>query len=273
MTNPLNVVVSAGVAVVELNRPDTMNALDLELKTSLLKALKTVADDQRIRAVVLTGTGRAFSVGQDLRELQSSLHADPVATWDTVRDHYSPIAELIATMPKPVIAAVNGVAAGAGAALTFLCDYRIAADSAGFNLAFAGIGLSADSGTTWSLPRLVGAAKAKELLLRPRTIPAVEAQRLGLVTEVVPAEELAARARELAEEFARGPTLAYGAIRRAVAYSSAQSLHKALVYETKLMRETGTSPDHREAVDAFLDKRRPVFTGSAGSLDSTEDKS
>jgi 2-(1,2-epoxy-1,2-dihydrophenyl)acetyl-CoA isomerase len=273
MTNSLNVAVGGGIAVLELNRPETMNALDLELKTALLKALRTVAEDELVRVVVLTGTGRAFSVGQDLRELQSSLDADPIATWDTVRDHYSPIAELIATMPKPVIAAVNGVAAGAGAALTFLCDYRIAAESAGFNLAFAGIGLSADSGTTWSLPRLVGAARAKELLLRPRTIPAAEAERLGLVSEVVPAESLAARARELAEEFARGPTLAYGAIRRAVAYSSAQSLHKALVYETKLMRETGTSPDHREAVDAFLDKRRPVFTGSTGPLDSTEGRS
>ncbi|GAB2605493.1 enoyl-CoA hydratase/isomerase family protein [Kribbella endophytica] len=269
----LNVVMGAGVAVLELNRPEAMNALDLDLKNSLLSSLRTVADDERVRAVVLTGTGRAFSVGQDLRELQSSLDADPVATWDTVRDHYSPIAELLATMPKPVIAAVNGVAAGAGAALTFLCDYRIAAESAGFNLAFAGIGLSADSGSTWSLPRLVGLAKAKELLLRPRTIPAVEAERLGLVSEVVPDDELAIRVRELAEEFARGPTVAYGAIRRALAYSSTQSLHKALVYETRLMRETGTSADHREAVDAFLEKRRPVFTGIGVPLDRAEERS
>jgi 2-(1,2-epoxy-1,2-dihydrophenyl)acetyl-CoA isomerase len=262
-TEPTSVglAVDGAVATVRLNRPAAMNALDNALKTELLATLSLVAADESIRAVVLTGAGRAFCVGQDLRELQASLAEDAERTWDTVRDHYAPIAELIATMNKPVVAAVNGVAAGAGAAFAFLCDFRIAGQAAAFSLAFAGIGLSADSGSTWSLPRLVGVARAKDLLLRPRTVKADEAATIGLVDEVVPDDELAARAQGLASELATGPTLALGAIRRAVAYSTAHDLSDALAFETGLMRETGTSSDHLGAVDAFLGKQRPTFTG------------
>jgi 2-(1,2-epoxy-1,2-dihydrophenyl)acetyl-CoA isomerase len=164
-------------------------------------------------------------------------------------------------MRKPVVAAVNGVAAGAGAAFALAADVRLVAESAGFNLAFTGIALSADSGSSWWLPRLVGVAKAKELLLMPRTVGAREALDLGLATEVVPDADLADRARELAQRFAAGPTVAYGAVRRAVAYSATHPLEESLAHEAELMALTGTTADHAAAVEAFLAKRKPEFQG------------
>src|SRR3954447_9595762 len=167
---PVLLEVADGVATLTLNRPDAMNSLDGATKEALLAAAQQVADDQAVRCVVLTGTGRAFCVGQDLREHVRLLGEGAAALWTTVPEHYNPIALALATMPKPVVAAVNGVAAGAGAAFTFAADVRLVAESAGFNLAFTGIALSADSGSSWWLPRLVGVAKAKELLLMPRTV-------------------------------------------------------------------------------------------------------
>jgi 2-(1,2-epoxy-1,2-dihydrophenyl)acetyl-CoA isomerase len=164
-------------------------------------------------------------------------------------------------MPKPVVAAVNGVAAGAGAAFAFAADLRIVAESAGFNLAFTGIALSADSGSSWWLPRLVGVAKAKELLLQPRTVGAREAVDLGLATEVVPDAELGERTREVATALAAGPTVAYGAVRRAVAYSLGHPLEESLAHEGELMASTGATADHRAAVAAFLAKEKPTFEG------------
>jgi 2-(1,2-epoxy-1,2-dihydrophenyl)acetyl-CoA isomerase len=164
-------------------------------------------------------------------------------------------------MPKPVVAAVNGVAAGAGASLAFACDFRVLADTAGFNLAFAGIALSCDSGSSWSLQRMVGPAKAKELLLLPRTVPADECLSLGLVTQVVAADELDAAVHQLATTLAAGPTLAYGSIRRAVAFSSGHGLSESLANEGDYMTLTGATSDHRAAVAAFLAKEKPVFTG------------
>ena len=161
-----------GVATVTLNRPEAMNALDNATKDLLLATLRRVADDPEARCVVLTGTGRAFCVGQDLREHIGLLSAQDDSLWSTVPEHYNPIVELLATMNKPVIAAINGVAAGAGASFAFAADLRVIVDTGGFNLAFAGIALSCDSGASWTLPRLIGIAKAKELLMFPRTAPA-----------------------------------------------------------------------------------------------------
>lgn len=258
---PVLVDLADGVATVTLNRPGAMNSLDIATKDALLAALQRVADDPAVRCVVLTGTGRAFCVGQDLREHISLLQAQDEALWQTVPRHYNPITELIATMNKPVIAAVNGVAAGAGAAFAFAADLRVVVDTGGFNLAFAGIALSCDSGSSWSLPRLVGTAKAKELLLLPRTVPAAEALELGLATKVVSAEELPAVVGELARTLADGPTLAYGSIRRAVAFSAGHDLTASLAHESELMTLTGQSQDHQAAVGAFLAKEKPVFTG------------
>jgi 2-(1,2-epoxy-1,2-dihydrophenyl)acetyl-CoA isomerase len=258
---PVELVVADGVATVTLSRPEAMNAADLALKERLLAVLRQVADDPQVRCVVLTGRGRAFCVGQDLKEHVAALRRGDEQLGRTVVDHYNPIVTLLATMNKPVVAALNGVAAGAGASFAFAADLRVIVDTAGINTAFAGIALSCDSGSSWTLPRLVGPARAKELLFFPRTVPASECLALGLVTHVVPEAELAGTVAALARTLADGPTLAYGSIRRAVAASSGQDLAAALAHEAELMTLTGASADHQVAVDAFLGKSTPVYSG------------
>jgi 2-(1,2-epoxy-1,2-dihydrophenyl)acetyl-CoA isomerase len=257
----VELIVHGGVATVVLNRPDAMNAVDLAMKNRLLEVLQQVADDPAVRCVVLTGRGRAFCVGQDLKEHIGSLMRGDEALGTTVVDHYNRIATLLATMNKPVVAALNGVTAGAGASMAFAADVRILVEGAGINLAFAAIALSCDTGSSWWLPRLVGTAKAKELLLLPRTVPSDECLSLGLVTQVVPADRFEATVAELARDLAAGPTLAYGSIRRAVAASAGVDLETALAHEAELMTLTGASADHRAAVDAFLAKEKAVFEG------------
>lgn len=252
---------TGGVATVTFNRPGSMNALDMATKNKLLATLVQVAEDSAVRAVVLTGVGRAFSVGQDLREHVALLATQDESLWSTVAQHYNPIVELLSTMNKPVIAAINGVAAGAGASIAFAADLRIIVDTGGFNLAFAGIALSCDSGASWTLPRLIGAARAKELLMFPRTVAAAEALELGLVNRVVSEADLPAVAGELARSLAAGPTLAYGAIRRSVAFSAGHPLSESLAQEAEQMAVTGASQDHAAAVAAFLAKQTPTFHG------------
>lgn len=252
---------TGSVATLTLNRPDAMNALDSDLKTALRDTLHEVAEDPSVRAVVLTGNGRAFCVGQDLAEHAHNLDADRDAVWSTVPEHYSPIVSTLATMPKPVVAAVNGAAAGAGAAFTFACDFRVAAQTAKLIMAFSALGLSADSGSSWSLPRLVGIAKAKELLMLPSTVTADEALSLGLVTEVVPAADVLDRAHALAARLAAGPTVAYGAIRAALAFSAGHGLEESLAFEHQMMSRTGATQDHAGAVRSFLAKGQPTFHG------------
>ena len=253
--------VTDGVATVTLNRPESMNALNIATKDALLATLRQVAQDPAIRCVVLTGAGRAFCVGQDLREHIALLGSQDQSLWSTVPDHYNPIVELLATMNKPVIAAINGVAAGAGASFAFAADLRVIVETGGLNLAFAGIALSCDSGSSWTLPRLIGTAKAKELLMFPRTVPASEALELGLVNRVVSVEELPDVVGRLARTLAEGPTLAFGAIRRSVAVSAGHSLSESLAYEADQMALTGGSQDHAAAVAAFLAKEQPTFQG------------
>lgn len=258
---PVELDLTDGVATVRINRPDAMNSLNLETKDALLATLQQVADDPQVRVVVLTGTGRAFCVGQDLKEHVQLLQAGSDHLFRTVPEHYNPTVTLLATMDKPVIAALNGIAAGAGASLAFAADFRLLADTAGFNLAFTGIALSCDTGSSWTLPRLVGTAKAKELLMLGGTIKADEAAQLGLATRVVPADELDAAVAELAGRLAAGPTVAYGSVRRAVEYSTTHDLAESLENERVLMDRTGRTRDHQDAVDAFLAKQKPVFHG------------
>lgn len=247
------------VATITLNRPDAMNSLDIATKEALLAAVVRAAEDDAVRCVVLTGSGRAFCVGQDLKEHIGLLSTGAESLGTTVAQHYNPIVQTIATMPKPVIAAVNGVAAGAGASLAFACDFRIAAPTAGINLAFAGIALSCDTGASWTLPRLVGRAKALELLYFPRTIPAAEALELGLFSSVV--DDLDAAVSELATKLASGPTVAYGSIRQSVANSASASFGDALDFEAEKMILTGATADHQIAVAAFIAKEQPDFQG------------
>lgn len=251
----------SAVATITLDRPESMNSLDVATKAKLRDAVQQAAADPAVRAVVLTGAGRAFCVGQDLKEHAASLRDGSGVLGDTVAEHYNPIVSGLAGMPKPVVAAVNGVAAGAGASFAFACDLRVVASSAGFNLAFAAIGLSCDSGMSWTLPRLVGWAKARELLLMPRTVRAEEALSLGMATEVVPDEDVLTRATALARELAAGPTVAYGAIRDVLEFSATHGLDESLDHERRQMTRTGATEDHRAAVEAFLAKQQPEFHG------------
>lgn len=259
--SPVRYEQSGGVATVTLDRPDSLNSLDTATKDSLLAALERAASDESVRCLVLTGTGRGFSAGQDLKDHIANLNENPAEVMSTVARHYVPIATLLSTMPKPVVAAVNGIAAGAGASMAMACDIRLVARSGGFNLAFAGVALSCDTGASWWLPRLVGVAKAKELLLLPRTVRADEALELGLATQVVEDDALADEAAALAARLAAGPTLAYASIRQAVAFSMGHDLAESLDNEERLMRLTGQSADHRAAVEAFVGKSTPGFTG------------
>jgi 2-(1,2-epoxy-1,2-dihydrophenyl)acetyl-CoA isomerase len=259
---PVTYAVADGVAMITLNRPSAMNSLDLATKEALRDTVTNAAEDQSARCVVLTGTGRAFCVGQDLNEHVDALRSGSSdALFSTVLEHYNPIVTALATMPKPVVAAVNGVAAGAGASLAFACDFRILADTAGFNLAFAGIGLSCDTGSSWTLPRLVGRAKAIELLYFPRTVPAAESLELGLATRVVPAADLEQEVGDLARRLAAGPTVGYGALRRAVQFSAGHDLDASLAFEAEMMALTGSTSDHHRAVESFVAKVKPSFEG------------
>ena len=211
---------------------------------------------------MLTGTGKAFCTGQDLKEhVQLLENGGSDALFTTVDKHYNPTVAALAGMAKPVIAAVNGVAAGAGASLAFACDLRVVADTAGFNLAFANVALSCDTGASYHLQRLVGRAKAIELLYFPRTVSADDALALGLATSVVPAADLAAEVGALAARLAAGPTVALGAMRQSVAFASGHSLEESLVLESAMMQKTGSTADHRAAVAAFVAKQKPVFEG------------
>ena len=261
-TPPVLSSVENGIATITLNRPDAMNSLDIETKELLRDIVQEVADDDAVRCVVLTGTGRGFCVGQDLKEhiqLLQSGSSDELFT--TVERHYNPIVTALATMPKPVIAAVNGVAAGAGASLALACDMRVLADTAGFNFAFAGVALAADTGASYHLPRLVGQAKALELLYFPSTLSAAESQALGLANQVVPAAELESTVAALAARLAAGPTVAFAAIRQSVAFSSQNSFADSLANEGEAMNRTGATEDHSAAVAAFVAKEKPVFHG------------
>jgi 2-(1,2-epoxy-1,2-dihydrophenyl)acetyl-CoA isomerase len=253
--------VTEGLATVTLNRPDAMNALDIATKDALRDGLRRAADDPDVRAVLLTGNGRAFCVGQDLKEHIGALREAGGDALTTVHDHYNPITLAIAGMPKPVVAGVNGVAAGAGAGFAFAADYRIVADTAAFNTAFAGIALTADSGMSWSLPRLVGPSRAQDLLFFPRSVKAPEALELGLANRVVPAAELADEARAVARKLAEGPTAAYAAIKESLAYGATHSLAETLEKEAELQIRSGGTEDHTIAVEAFVAKETPRYVG------------
>ena len=266
-TAPVLLDVVDAVATITLNRPEAMNGLDVATKDLLLEMVGQVAGDAAVRCVVLTGSGRAFCVGQDLKEHLAGLTGgaehdeDGVPLSDTVEKHYNPIMLALSTMPKPVIAAVNGIAAGAGASLAFAADFRILVDSAGYNTSFAGVALSCDTGSSWTLPRLVGRAKAMELLYFPRTVDAQEALELGLATQVVPQADFAAAVGELAARLSAGPTVAFGAIRQAVAYAASHPLEESLAFEAEKMALTGGTEDHLTAVNAFVAKAKPTFQG------------
>jgi 2-(1,2-epoxy-1,2-dihydrophenyl)acetyl-CoA isomerase len=249
------------VATVTLNRPDSMNALSVELKQALVDVLPELAADREVRAVVLTGAGRGFCVGQDLREHQELLRSGDPSPLHTVVEHYNPILSALVELPKPVVAAVNGMAAGAGAGIAFAADFRIASQSAGFLLAFANVGLSLDSGTSWLLPRLIGSARATALALLAEPITADAALEMGLVNAVVEPDRVLAAATEIATRLAAGPTAAYAAIKESLRFAATSTFADALAKEAEMQRRTGATEDHRAAVAAFFAKQPPTFRG------------
>jgi 2-(1,2-epoxy-1,2-dihydrophenyl)acetyl-CoA isomerase len=249
-----------GVATITLARPDAMNSLTTEAKTELREAVDRAAGDTAARAVILAGDGRAFCVGQDLREHAANLEQG-LGLGGTIDEHYNPIALGLSRMPKPVVAAVGGAAAGAGFSFALACDLRIASEKASFATAFTNIGLAPDSGMSWTLPRLVGRAKALELLLLAEPLRAPEALALGLVSSVVPPEDLGTAARDLALRLAAGPTRAYAAVKQAVEHAATSSLADALAEERRLQVMCAQTADHANATKAFLAKEQPVFEG------------
>lgn len=247
-----------GVAEITLNRPEVLNSFNQQMGRELQAALqRATAPD--IRAVLLTGAGRAFCAGQDLAATQSD--DGPVDFSDIVRATYSPIVSAIRQLQKPVICAVNGVAAGAGANLAFCCDFTLAADSASFLQAFAKIGLVPDTGGTFFLPRLVGLARSTELMMLAEKLPATRAQEIGLIYQVLAPAELLPAARALAGRLATQPTRAFGMIKQLLNASLASDLATQLELEAKLQGLAGRTADHAEGVAAFLAKRAPEFRG------------
>jgi 2-(1,2-epoxy-1,2-dihydrophenyl)acetyl-CoA isomerase len=247
-----------GVGTITLHRPDALNALTVPMKQALLAAFGQMERERSIRAVILTGAGRAFCAGQDLRE-RLEPGAAPLGV--EVREHYNPIIRAMRDLPKPIVGAINGVAAGAGASLAMACDIRIASDAASFALAFGRVGLVPDSGATWFLPRLVGAARAAELALLNDPVSAADAARIGLVGRVVPAAELATEARAIAERLAAGAPRAIALTKRALNGAWDHDLETALEQEAELQDIAGRTKDHAEGMAAFMEKRVPRFSG------------
>jgi 2-(1,2-epoxy-1,2-dihydrophenyl)acetyl-CoA isomerase len=250
--------VADGVGTITLDRPDALNSLEATLKAELLAVLREADRDGSVRVVVLTGAGRAFCAGQDLKE---RLAPDSTPLEVEVRERYNPIILAMRRLPKPIIGAINGVAAGAGASLAFACDLRIASERASFVLAFGRIGLLPDSGATWFLPRLVGLAHAAELMYLPDPMPAEEALRIGLVSQVVHGDALLDHARTLATKIAQGSPLALALTKRALERSLEVGLAEALDHEASLQGIAGRTADHAEGLAAFIEKRAPRFSG------------
>ena len=252
---------TGSVAVITLNRPDSLNSLVVEMKVALLRAVEDVRDDDAVRAVVLTGAGRAFCVGQDLREHAALLEAGDPAPLRTVREHYNPVVTALAAMGKPTVAAMNGTAAGAGLGLACALDFRIGAAGARFTTAFAGIGLAADSGLSWTLPRLVGSGRASALLLLAEPFHAEQALEMGMLNAVVAPETVLAAALELGDRLAAGPTAAYACIKQSLRAAADSTLVEALAEEDRMQTVAGRTADHAAAVRAFLAKQPAVFEG------------
>ena len=255
----LRLEIDDAVATITLDRPAALNALTVPLKGALLEAFATVAASEAVRAVVLTGAGRAFCAGQDLRE---RLEADALPLADEIRLRYNPLIRAMRALDKPIVGAINGVAAGAGASLALACDIRIAAVSASFVLAFGRVGLIPDSGATWLLPRLVGAAKAAELALTTEALGAADAERFGLVARVVADDRVVAEAQALAARLASGAPRALALTKRALEASWSASFEEQLETEARIQGEAGATADHAEGIAAFLERRPARFTGA-----------
>lgn len=261
MEQPILFSVEAGVAVVTLNRPKQLNSFNPEMHSELISYLKQVERDDEIRALIITGSGRAFCAGQDLNDRNVSVTEERPDLGESIDRYYNPLIKKITQLNKPVIAAVNGVAAGAGANLALACDIVIGGKSASFIQAFCRLGLVPDSGGTWFLPKLIGSARAKGLMLLGDKITAEQACNWGMIWQCVEDSDLMSESLQLGQHFASQPTKGLGLIKKALLYSHDHTLEQQLDYERDLQRVAGRTEDYREGVSAFFDKRQPVFKG------------
>jgi 2-(1,2-epoxy-1,2-dihydrophenyl)acetyl-CoA isomerase len=248
----------AGYRVITLNRPERLNALTLEMAEALIEALEAAEKDRTCRALLLTGAGRGFCAGQDLTEIAEASAAEI----GDLLDAYNPLILKLRALPIPVICAVNGVAAGAGANLALACDIVLAAQSATFLQAFAKIGLIPDCGGTWLLPRLIGDPRARALSMLAEPVSAETAAAWGMIWRAVADEQLMREAEALAARLAAGPTAALGLVKQALDESAVNDLEDQLDLEAELQEEAAENPDFAEGLRAFLEKRPPTFTGN-----------
>lgn len=258
MSNQLLYHLSDGVATITMNRPDKYNSVTREMALALQKAIDRAGADNEVRAIVLTGSGKAFCAGQDLREAMDPSMPD---LGEIVEQHFNPLLIKMTQCPKPIIAAINGVAAGAGANLAIACDITIATASAVFIQAFSKIGLVPDSGGTYTLPRLVGHARASALMLLGDKVSAQEAVEMGMIYQAVPDRDFADTIARTATKVSQMPTRALALTKQALAQTWQNNLHDQLTVELQLQIEAGNTDDHREGVTAFVEKRKPTFTG------------
>lgn len=249
-----------GVAFLRLNRPDVFNSFNREMALQFQKELNFCEQNELVRAIVIMGNGKAFCAGQDLKEVTDKEKSLPFRT--LLEEHYAPIIKIIRNLKKPVIAAVDGVAAGAGANIALACDVVVASERASFIQAFSGIGLVPDSGGTFFLPRLIGFQKASALAMLGDKVKAEEAERIGMIYKVFPVDTFEEEVSKIALKMAQMPTLALGLIKRALNVSMTNSLEEQLNIETEFQLEASESNDYEEGVTAFLQKRKPNFKGN-----------
>jgi 2-(1,2-epoxy-1,2-dihydrophenyl)acetyl-CoA isomerase len=246
---------------ITLNRPDKLNALTDAMLQELQHVFAAAATDRATRAVLLTGAGKGFCPGQDLANARELGGGDRPNYGEHIRSNYNPLILAMTGLPKPIVAAINGVAAGAGMSLAMACDVRVASEKASFLQAFINIGLVPDSGSTWFLPRLIGRQRALDLMLSGRKLSAAEAFDWGLVNQVVAPEQLLEEASKVAARYAAAPTFAIGQLKQNLDFAESHGLDETLALEAKSQAECGLSADHREGVQAFLEKRTPVYRG------------
>lgn len=253
--------VNNNVAILTLNRPDSLNCFTAQMHLEVKQVMKTVREDANIRCLLLTGAGRGFCAGQDLNDRDVNTGQSAPDLGESVENNYNPLIRALTSLEKPVICAVNGVAAGAGASIALACDIVLAARSASFIQAFSKIGLVPDSGGTWSLPRALGLPRAKALALLGEKLSAEQAQQWGMIWQCIDNEELMPQAIKMAEHLATQPTKGLSRIKMLLNESFSNSLHLQLELEKNAMRELGKSNDYREGVAAFIAKRPPKFEG------------